>query len=71
MAFFNANVDALMRSDLHDAYEDMAFGGQYAAIIGLFRKVEKDGEKQIEGDLVVLNQKGEPAIRGSFRAACS
>ena len=44
MAFFSANVDALMRSDLHDAYEDMAFGGQYAAIIGLFRKVEKDGD---------------------------
>src|SRR5260370_3512835 len=34
-------------------------------------KLEKDGEKQIEGDLVVLNQKGEPAIRGSFRAACA
>lgn len=44
MAFFSANVDALMRSDLHDAYEDMAFGGQYAAIIGLFKKVEKDGD---------------------------
>lgn len=44
MAFFNANVDALMRSDLHDAYEDMAFGGQYAAIIGLFRKKEGDGD---------------------------
>ena len=44
MAFFNANVDALMRSDLHDAYEDMAFGGQYAAIVGLFKKVEKDGD---------------------------
>ena len=34
-------------------------------------KVEKDGEKQIEGDLIVMNQKGEPAIRGSFRAACA
>lgn len=44
MAFFNANVDALLRSDLHDAYEDMAFGGQYAALIGLFKKVEKDGD---------------------------
>lgn len=44
MAFFNANVDALMRSDLHDAYEDMAFGGQYAAIIGLFKKKEADGD---------------------------
>src|SRR5882757_6829839 len=34
-------------------------------------KVEKDGEKQIEGDLIVMNQKGEPAIKGSFRAACA
>ncbi|HYL59394.1 MAG TPA: MaoC/PaaZ C-terminal domain-containing protein, partial [Candidatus Acidoferrales bacterium] len=34
-------------------------------------KVEKNGEKQIEGELTVLNQKGEPAIRGSFRAACA
>ena len=34
-------------------------------------KIERDGEKQIEGDLIVLNQKGEPAIRGSFRAACA
>jgi peroxisomal enoyl-CoA hydratase 2 len=32
-------------------------------------KLEKDGEKQIEGELTVLNQKGETAIRGSFRAA--
>jgi len=34
-------------------------------------KLEHDGEKLIEGDLIVLNQKGEPAIRGSFRAACA
>jgi peroxisomal enoyl-CoA hydratase 2 len=34
-------------------------------------RLERDGEKQIEGDLIVLNQKGEPAIRGSFRAACA
>ena len=34
-------------------------------------KLEKDGEKLVEGDLVVLNQKGEPAIRGSFRAAAA
>jgi acyl dehydratase len=34
-------------------------------------KSEKNGEKLVEGDLVVLNQKGEPAIRGSFRAAAS
>ncbi|MGO9451034.1 MAG: MaoC/PaaZ C-terminal domain-containing protein [Candidatus Binataceae bacterium] len=34
-------------------------------------KLEKDGEKLVEGDLVVVNQKGEPAIRGSFRAAAA
>ncbi|HKM99602.1 MAG TPA: MaoC/PaaZ C-terminal domain-containing protein [Candidatus Binataceae bacterium] len=34
-------------------------------------KLEKDGEKLVEGDLIVLNQKGEPAIRGSFRAAAA
>jgi peroxisomal enoyl-CoA hydratase 2 len=32
-------------------------------------KSEKNGEKIVEGELIVLNQKGEPAIRGSFRAA--
>jgi hypothetical protein len=44
MAYFAGNVDALLRSDLHDAYEDMAFGGQYAALIGLFRKKESSGD---------------------------
>lgn len=34
-------------------------------------KLERDGEKQIEGELTVVNQKGEPAIRGSFRAAAA
>ncbi len=34
-------------------------------------KSEKNGEKVIEGDLEVVNQKGEPAIRGSFAAACA
>ena len=34
-------------------------------------KVEKNGEKLLEGDLVVLNQKGETAIKGSFRAAAA
>jgi acyl dehydratase len=34
-------------------------------------KLEKNGEKQIEGELTVVNQKGEPAIRGSFRAAAA
>jgi acyl dehydratase len=31
-------------------------------------KVEQNGEKLVEGDVEVVNQKGEPAIRGSFRA---
>ncbi len=34
-------------------------------------KTEHNGEKIIEGDLEVVNQKGEPAIRGSFAAACA
>lgn len=34
-------------------------------------KLEKDGEKQIEGELIVVNQKGEPAIKGAFRAAAA
>ena len=33
-------------------------------------KTEKNGEKIIEGELEVVNQKGEPAIKGSFAAAC-
>ena|SRR6266481_3487936 len=32
-------------------------------------KTEANGEKIIEGDLEVTNQKGESAIKGSFRAA--
>jgi peroxisomal enoyl-CoA hydratase 2 len=31
-------------------------------------KLEHHGEKLVEGDVEVVNQKGEPAIRGSFRA---
>jgi acyl dehydratase len=31
-------------------------------------KLEENGERLVEGDLEVVNQKGEPAIRGSFRA---
>jgi acyl dehydratase len=31
-------------------------------------KLEEKGERLIEGDLEVVNQKGEPAIKGSFRA---
>ena len=34
-------------------------------------KTEANGEKLIEGDLEVVNQKGEPAIKGSFRAAAA
>ncbi len=34
-------------------------------------KTEKNGEKIIEGELEVVNQKGEPAIKGSFAAACA
>src|SRR5688572_2028844 len=44
MAFFNANVETLLRNDLSHAYEDMAFGGNYAAIIGVFRKESVDGD---------------------------
>lgn len=44
MAFFNANVDSLLRNDLERAYENMAFGSSYSAIIGLFRKEDKDGD---------------------------
>ncbi|MFZ0889150.1 MAG: MaoC/PaaZ C-terminal domain-containing protein [Candidatus Binataceae bacterium] len=32
------------------------------------KKVEENGERLIEGDLEVVNQKGEPAIRAAFRA---
>jgi len=44
MAFFNANVDTLLRNDLERAYEDMAFGGNYAAIIGLMQKEDFSGD---------------------------
>lgn len=44
MSFFNANVETLLRNDLSHAYEDMAFGGQYAAIIGVFRKEDVTGD---------------------------
>ena len=44
MAFFNANVDTLLRNDLERAYEDMAFGGTYAAIIGLMEKEDFSGD---------------------------
>ena len=44
MAFFNANVDTLLRNDLDRAYENMAFGGNYASVIGLFRKEDVSGD---------------------------
>jgi acyl dehydratase len=33
------------------------------------KKAVENGEKIIEGEVVVLNQKGEVAVQGSFRAA--
>lgn len=33
------------------------------------RKVETNGERLVEGEVTVVNQKGEVAINGSFRAA--
>lgn len=44
MAFFNPNVDTLLRNDLDRAYENMAFGGNYASVIGLFRKEDVSGD---------------------------
>ena len=29
-------------------------------------KIEKDGEKLIEGDVEVINQKGETTVKGNF-----
>jgi acyl dehydratase len=31
-------------------------------------KLERDGERLIEGEVEVVNQKGEPAVRGAFVA---
>ena len=33
------------------------------------RKFETNGERLVEGELTVTNQKGEVAMNGSFRAA--
>ena len=44
MAFFSATVDTLLRNDLEHAYEDMAWGGQYAALIGLMQKEDFTGD---------------------------
>ncbi len=35
----------------------------------VINKLEANGERLLEGDLEVVNQKGEVAVRGSFRAA--
>ena len=44
MGFFSATVDTTLRNDLERAYENMAFGSSYAAIIGLFKKEDKSGD---------------------------
>lgn len=44
MAFFSTSVETLLVNDLERAYENMAFGSNYAAIIGLFRKEDKSGD---------------------------
>src|SRR5882672_10851302 len=43
MAYFNTNVDNMLRHDLEMAYEDMAYGGNYGAILGLFEKKDSSG----------------------------
>jgi hypothetical protein len=45
MAFsFSASTSELLRNDLERAYEDMAFGGNYAALIGLMQKEDFGGD---------------------------
>ena len=44
MAFFSTTVDTLLVNDLERAYENMAFGSNYAAVIGLFKKEDKSGD---------------------------
>lgn len=44
MGIINSNVDTLLRNDLDDAYEDMAYGGNFAALLGLFKKEEFNGD---------------------------
>ena len=44
MAFFSTSVETLLVNDLERAYENMAFGSNYAAIIGLFKKEDKSGD---------------------------
>ena len=44
MAFFNANVDNLLRNDLDRTYPDMAYGDNLSAILGLFNKKDQSGD---------------------------
>lgn len=44
MAFFSTSTETLLVNDLERAYENMAFGSSYAAIIGLFKKEDKSGD---------------------------
>src|SRR6185312_4365681 len=44
--FFNANVDLTLRTDLSKSYEDMAYGGNYAAILGVFKKDTMSGDSK-------------------------
>jgi hypothetical protein len=44
--FFNANVDLTLRTDLSKSYEDLAYGGSYAAIIGVFKKDTMSGDSK-------------------------
>jgi hypothetical protein len=41
---FTASTATLLRNDLERAYEDMAFGGNYAALIGLMQKEDFSGD---------------------------
>lgn len=43
-SFFNTNVENILRNDLEMAYEDMAYGGNLAVLIGLFEKKAADGD---------------------------
>lgn len=44
MAFFDTNTQNTLRDDLDMSYEDMSFGDQLSAIIGLFNKKDMSGD---------------------------
>jgi len=44
MAFFNSSADALLVNSLDESYFDMAYGGNYAVLIGMFRKEDFGGD---------------------------